>query len=237
MWGGSRGWGGGEVTPALLTCHNATEHLVGKVSEDKDPREPHGQQQQRVGAEGDQLQHEAGRGELGERIPQQPELRSPSSPAESPAVHLLLPKKCLLRTPGVPQLSPLGVSGCQRCQRSHQRPQCCPGDHAVAGGAACKARDAQMGQGALQAPKSSRRRAVGGFRKETKCREHPHHPQTALWAFLAPELCQPTPLPAAHFSAVLPTPGCPIPPALGSPGCPAHLCAAREEGRTPSISS
>lgn len=81
--GGARGdGGGGEVTPALLTCHNATEHLVGKVSEDKDPREPHGQQQQRVGAEGDQLQHKAGRGELGERIPQQPELRSPSSPAE-----------------------------------------------------------------------------------------------------------------------------------------------------------
>ena len=33
--GAWRGWEGGTLT--LLTCHNATEHLVGKVSEDKDP--------------------------------------------------------------------------------------------------------------------------------------------------------------------------------------------------------
>lgn len=72
---------------------------------------------------------------------------------------------------------------------------------------------------------------MGAFRKEARCSAD------CLMGLLAPELCQPILFPAGHFSALLPTPGCPIPPALGSPGCPAHLCAAREEGGTQSISS
>lgn len=44
-----------------LTCQDATGHLMGEVGQDKDPREPHGQLEQGVGAEGGQVHHQAGR--------------------------------------------------------------------------------------------------------------------------------------------------------------------------------
>lgn len=51
-----------QPSPRLLTCQNATKHLMGEVSQNEDAREPHGQQKQEVTHKGCKL-HQAAVGE------------------------------------------------------------------------------------------------------------------------------------------------------------------------------